>query len=144
MALGSHMPDLGGMPCVPLLNGDTQQHPRVPHLAGPGGLNTLNPGLLKRLLEQARAQYRSVAGNFIRWPLRWTSQHDGFVPVINGLDIHIRFVAKTAAIVPGPFAKGTFRFSLFRVYIPFQNNLGIGGYWQPCHFSFDDLVGLAP
>src|SRR5574341_2666848 len=82
MALRGDMAALSGMAGVTLLDGDAPQHSRVSALARPGGLDALKSGFIKRLLEESGAEDRSVAGDFIGWPLRGASQDNGIVAVV--------------------------------------------------------------
>src|SRR4030042_3210361 len=110
---------------------------------GPGGLYPGKASLLKLLLKEARTDDCSETGVFIGWTLGCYSQDDRTVSVVDGPDIHDRFISYITSIVPCPFSKWSLPQSSLGIDKPFNNDLCVGRDGKSCDLPPDDGVRFA-
>jgi hypothetical protein len=109
----------------------------------PGSLDPREASLLKLLLKEARTNYCSEPGVFIGWTLGRYSQNDRIVPVIDGLDIHDRFISDITSIIPCPFSKWPLPFPPLGIDKSFEHDLCMGRDGESCDLPPDDRIRFA-
>src|SRR5262249_33052311 len=143
VAHGRHMASLLGMAGIALVDGDSEQEPRIADLVRPGRRHAGHARLLDTLAQQRGANHSAIAANLVPRTLRHATKQDGIVAIIDGLDVEHGFGPQVAGVVAGPFAKRSFEAFVAGLDEALEHDLGIGRDRQPGDGAVDDLHRLA-
>src|SRR6266571_7363229 len=95
------------MPGIPLLDRDRVQQPAPADTEAVRIDDTGHAGGLELAQKERRSQVLAIAVGLVRRLVRWDSEDDRIVAVIDGLDVQDRLGALARRVVPGPLAERT-------------------------------------
>ena len=137
------MSGLPGVARIALLDRDRVQQPAAAHPEAVRVDDARYARGLQLAEQQRRPQVLAVTVGLVRRLVRWDTEDDRIVPVVDGLDVEHRLGALARGVVPGPLAERAFGQRLVVVEEAREHDLRRRRHGQPGDRLGDDRIRLA-